>query len=89
MTLDATDSSFALDEIVAFKSSDVEQAAVARMTQQGINNKLTLFDVAANDDFTFTLTGSHSGFFALSIVCASDAVCVQIVRLLEPASATF
>ena len=79
MTLDATGSSFELGEIVAYETSDIAQTVLARMTEQGTTNTLTLFDVAWNDDFTFTLSGPNSGTFDLTIVCESDAVCTCTV----------
>ena len=83
MTIDATASDFVLDEIEAYYSSDPEKAVIARMTEQGITNALTLSDVAWNDDFEFTLTSSNSGTFDLTIVCESDAVCASdVLKLL-------
>ena len=82
MTLDATFSNFTMGEIVAYNSLDPEKTVVARMTEQGPANTLTLFNIAWNDDFTFKLTGLDSGTFALSIVCESDAVCVRTMHSL-------
>merc|ERR1719206_1450387 len=72
MTLDATASDIVFDEIEARYMND-EDIVIARMTEQYTTNKLTLFDMAWNDDFIFTLTGAESGKFDLSIVCESDA----------------
>ena len=80
MTLDATGSSFDLGEIEAYNTSD-PQTVVARMTDQGTANTLTLYDIAWNDVFNFTLTWFNSGTFDITIVCESDAVCAQCPSL--------
>ena len=39
------------------------------------------FEVARESDFIFTLTGSTSGTFDVSIVCESDAVCLRSAHI--------
>jgi len=73
MRIDATLSDFVFDEIEAIDSTDPTKTVLAKMTEQGSTNSLTLFDVQWNDDFEFTLTGAASGTFDVSIVCESDA----------------
>merc|ERR1719334_2027459 len=73
MILDATASGVAMSEIVAYYTDDPTQTVIARMTEQGRTNMLTLMDLAWNDDITFTLNGPESGNFDLRIVCESDS----------------
>ena len=77
MTLDATASDIEMSEIVAYDTNDATQSVMARMTEQGRANSLTVSGLAWNDDITFELVGPESGNFDLHILCESDAVCVH------------